>query len=76
MQWNLEGKHISAWYPFGGYDVEGYVESSRVKYGGGVQHTLVLDKLLHMPWRQEPADRLLINHEHVNAVRDRRPVEV
>lgn len=74
MQWNLEGKHISARYPFGDYSVEGYVESSRVKYGGGVQHTLVLDKLLYMPWRKEPADRLLIDHENVNAVRDRRPV--
>ena len=71
--WNLEGKHISAYYPFGGYDVAGYVESSRVKYGGGIQHTLVLDKLLHMPWRPELVDRLLIDHEHVRSVRDRKP---
>jgi len=72
--WDLEGKHISARYPFGGYDVEGYVESSRVKYGGGIQHTLVLDKGFFMPWRKEKVDRLLIDHEHVKAIRDRRPV--
>ena len=73
MSWDLTGKHISARYQFGGYDITGYVLSSRVKYGGGVQHTVVLDQALNMPWRAEPAERLLVDHEHVQAIRDRRP---
>ena len=40
--WNLEGKRVTGKY-IGEVLVEGVVESSRVKYGGIVQHTVVLD---------------------------------
>lgn len=67
MNWNLEGLMVRATY-LGDVPVVGRVESSRVKYGGGVQHTVVLDEPITMRWRTEPADRLLIDHETVEQV--------
>ena len=43
MQWNLEGKRINGMY-LGLFPYTGTVESSRVKYGGAVQHTVVVDE--------------------------------
>jgi hypothetical protein len=34
-------------------------------YGGGVQHTVTLDKPLQLRWRSEPTDRVLLEHQHV-----------
>jgi hypothetical protein len=65
--WNLEGLRIEGEY-LGDTKVIGRVESSRVKYGGGVQHTVVLDQPIMFRWRNELASRLLIDHEHVTRV--------
>ena len=64
--WNKEGKTITAMYQ--GQQVTGTVELSRVKYGGKVQHTLLLDKPVQLRWRTEPTDRLLIDEDKVLAV--------
>jgi hypothetical protein len=65
--WNLEGLRIEGEY-LGDTKVIGRVESSRVKYGGGVQHTVILDQPIKFRWRNELASRLLIDHEHVTRV--------
>lgn len=70
--WAYDGMWIRANY-MEEFEVSGVVESSRVKYGGGVQHTVVLDKPLKMRWRTEPATRLLVDHETVLQVADRNP---
>jgi hypothetical protein len=62
--WNLEGRRIRASYLID-MPVVGTVLSSRVKYGGEVQHTVKLDVPLTMKWRTEPADRVLIDHSKV-----------
>jgi len=67
--WNLEGMHVTGTY-LGDFPVSGYVESSRVKYGGGVQHTVILDEPIKFRWRAEPTSRLLIDHENVISMRD------
>jgi hypothetical protein len=41
MSWNREGQTVAGIY-LNSYTVMGKVESSRVKYGGTVQHTVVL----------------------------------
>jgi hypothetical protein len=41
MSWNREGQKVVGIY-LNSYTVMGKVESSRVKYGGTVQHTVVL----------------------------------
>ena len=58
-QWYLDGYKVIANY----FDnvVTGTVESSRVKYGGRVHHTVILDAPLSLPWRSEPVSRVLID---------------
>ena len=65
--WNLEGLTVRGLY-MGEYPVSGRVELSRVKYGGEVQHTVVLDKAIKFPWRTEPAERLLVEHKYIEQV--------
>ena len=66
MSWNLEGLRVTGMY-MGEYPVSGLVELSRVKYGGGVQHTVVLDKPLELYSRVRY--RVLLDHENVVRVR-------
>ena len=63
MSWNKEGQQITAMYQ--GQQVTGTVESSRLKYGGKVQHLLILDKPIQLRWRTEPTDSLLIDEDKV-----------
>jgi hypothetical protein len=63
--WMLDGQRIVANYL--GQKVQGTVESSRVKYGGKVQHTLNLDQPVQFPWRSEPSTRVLIDHNEIIA---------
>ena len=67
MGWNLEGMVIWARY-MGEFDVCGRVESSRVKYGGEVQHTIVLTDPVEIYGQMR--DRLLIEHKYVTRVSD------
>jgi hypothetical protein len=67
MGWNLEGMVIWARY-MGEFDVCGRVESSRVKYGGEVQHTIVLADPVEIYGQMR--DRLLIEHKYVTRVSD------
>jgi hypothetical protein len=43
MNWDLEGKRITGMY-LGLFPYTGTVESSRVKLGGAVQHTVIVDE--------------------------------
>jgi hypothetical protein len=64
--WNLEGLHVTGNY-MGDYPVSGRVVLSRVKYGGGVQHTVVLDSPLYL--YETVRERVLLDHENVDSVR-------
>ena len=66
--WNLEGMRIEGIY-LGEFEVYGKVELSRVKYGGGVVHTVVLDDPIEVYGRT--ADRVLVDHENIMRVRSR-----
>ncbi len=63
MNWNMEGKTVVAKYH--GITCAGVVESSRVKYGGKVQHTINLDEPITLRWRSEPVVRVLIDEDDV-----------
>lgn len=63
MGWVKDGEHINARYL--GQPVSGTVIESRVKYGGSVQYTVVLDQPVQLRWRSEPTDRLLIDHNEL-----------
>ena len=63
--WVKDGKTIVANYL--GQQVQGTVESSRVKYGGRVQYTVNLEKPVQFPWRSEPSTRVLIDSDEIVA---------
>ena len=63
MGWNLEGLRVTATYLDSEYTITGRVESSRVKYGGNVQHTVMLDEATEIYGNVR--DRLLIKHKDV-----------
>jgi hypothetical protein len=63
MSWYLDGLSIVGVYM--GQEVSGVVESSRVKYGGKVQHTVVLNKPVQFRWRNEPTSRVLLDEDEV-----------
>lgn len=67
MGWNLEGMVIWARY-LDEYDVCGRVESSRVKYGGEVQHTVVLSAPMSIYGQMR--ERVLVEHKTVTRVSD------
>jgi hypothetical protein len=62
MNWNKEGQTVSGVY-LGAYTVTGVVQSSRVKYGGKVQHRVLLDQTVKVFGRD--ADELLLDDEEL-----------
>jgi len=70
MKWNLTGERINGLY-MGLFPYTGTVESSRVKYGGKVQHTVIVDKPFNV--YGEVRERVLV--EDFNRVLDERDAE-
>lgn len=65
MNWNLEGCTVEGMY-MDQYFVRGYVTNSRVKYGGSVQHDLLLDQPVQIGRRVR--DSVLLCHTEVTCV--------
>jgi hypothetical protein len=67
MNWNLEGQRVNGLY-MGLFPYSGLVESSRVKYGGQVQHTVLVDE----PFKIYGAvrERILVDVAEINRVLD------
>lgn len=61
--WIKDRQKIVARYML--HTVQGTVESSRVKYGGSVQYTVVLSQPVKLRWRTEPTDRVLIDQSEL-----------
>jgi hypothetical protein len=64
MNWNLEGLHVTGWY-MGSIPVEGCVEESRVKYGGTISHTVVLDSPIIVFGAKR--ERVILEHADIEA---------
>ena len=65
--WDLTDKYITGIY-MGLFPVSGLVESSRVKYGGTVCHTIVLDEPIKVYGAVR--DRVIIDHHEVFMIYD------
>ena len=66
MEWNLEGLRVTGRY-MGDFDrITGIVVLSRVKYGGEVCHTVVLDEPLTVYGAVR--DRVILEHKYVEQV--------
>jgi hypothetical protein len=72
MKWDLTRERINGLY-MGLFPYTGTVESSRVKYGGDVQHTVVVDE----PFKVygEVRERILVSVTEVNRILDERDAE-
>jgi hypothetical protein len=62
MNWNKEGQRVAGVY-LGAYAVTGTVINSRVKYGGKVQHQVILDEPVTVFGRT--AEELLLDDEEL-----------
>ena len=73
MNWNLEGKRVNGLY-MGMFPYTGLVTESRVKYGGQVQHTVVVDE----PFKVYGAvrDVVLVSITEINRILDQRDATV
>lgn len=65
--WDYTGMHVEGRY-LGDFPISGRVELSRVRYGGGVSHHVVLDSPIVVFGAER--DRVIINHSEVTSVRD------
>jgi hypothetical protein len=65
MSWNLEGLTVVGKY-LGEFPVSGKVELSRVKYGGGITHHIVLDAPIQVYGATR--DRVILEHKYVQQV--------
>lgn len=61
--WNLEGKLVQVNYMDN--IRAGKVLSSRVKYGGKVQHQVKLTHSIQLKWRTEPVWQVLVDEDEV-----------
>ena len=61
--WVKDGKTIVANYL--GEKVQGTVIESRVKYGGKIQYTVILEKPVQFRWRSEPSTHVLIDSDEL-----------
>lgn len=65
MNWNLESHRVHAKY-MGKFPISGIVALSRVKYGGGVSHHVVLDEPINVYGAER--DRVIIDHDQIERV--------
>jgi hypothetical protein len=67
MEWDLTGERINGLY-MGLFPYTGTVESSRVKYGGEVQHTVILDEPIKVYGALR--DHILVSITEINRILD------
>ena len=65
MPWNLEGQRINGLY-MGLFPYSGLVLNSRVKFGGDVQHTVLIDEPIKV--YGEDRDMILVSKDEVNRI--------
>jgi len=70
--WDLEGLAVEGFY-LDDIPVEGNVVKSRVKYGGGVQHTVQLTKAFSFWYgkiSREVGETVLVDHQCITRVKE------
>jgi hypothetical protein len=71
MSWNLVGKRVTGMY-LGLFPYCGRVTESRVKYGGTVQHTVLLDDEIKV--YGEVREVVLVGNDSINRIHDERDI--
>lgn len=62
--WIKDGKRVNAKY-LGSEPVTGLIVESRVRYGGRVCYTVILDKPQQFPWRSDPTTVVIIDQAEI-----------
>lgn len=65
--WDLAGKRVEV-RTVSGETRQGVVESSRIKYGGILQHTVRLDQPITYRWRAEAVDVVLATPDAIKVL--------
>lgn len=65
--WNYENMQVTGKY-MNHFPVTGRVELSRVAYGGGVKHTVVLDNPIQVYGATR--ERVILEHSDIQTVKD------
>jgi hypothetical protein len=64
--WIKDGVRVRARY-LGSQPVQGLIVESRVRYGGKVCYTVILDQPTQFPWRSDPATRVIVDQSEIDA---------
>jgi hypothetical protein len=64
--WIKDGIRVRARY-LGSESVVGVVTESRVRYGGKVCYTVILDQPTQFPWRSDPATVVIVDQAEIDA---------
>ena len=64
--WIKDGKRVNAKY-LGSQPVTGLIVESRVRYGGKVCYTMILDQPQQFPWRSEPTSTVIVDQNEIVA---------
>ena len=64
MNWIKDGQRVQARY-LGTEPRAGLVVDSRVRYGGKVSYTVILDEPAAFPWRSEPTTLVIVDQDEI-----------
>ena len=64
MGWIKDGQRVQASY-LGTEPRTGIVVDSRVRYGGKVSYTVILDQAVTFPWRSEPTTLVIVDQDEI-----------
>jgi hypothetical protein len=64
MSWIKDGQRVQASY-LGTAPLAGLVVESRVRYGGKVCYTVILDQPAQFPWRSEPTTLVIVDQNEI-----------
>ena len=67
MNWIKDGQRVQAKY-LGTEPRAGLVVESRVRYGGKVCYTVMLDEPANFPWRSEPTTLVIVDQSEIVAI--------
>jgi hypothetical protein len=64
MNWIKDGQRVNARY-LGTEPRAGIIVDSRVRYGGKVSYTVILDEPATFPWRSEPTTLVNVDQDEI-----------
>jgi hypothetical protein len=67
MGWIKDGQRVNARY-LGTEALPGIIVESRVRYGGKVCYTVILDQPAQFPWRSDPTTLVIVDQNEITEI--------